>query len=403
MTSTATSTASSHRLPIAALARSDDGRLLAVACGAHVVLSDARRRLASTRTPTGALVRSLAVAPTGRAGEIRLLAVADDKRVYALRFDAGVLSVVGVRAFKKRLIACAFLSFECLAVADRFGDAFLCDWATLLAAGSTTSDAVPEHDEFAADFGTLSSITALLTLPPGTRRLAAANRDAQVFLVRVPEVYDIAAFCLGHEAFVTSLAYTSPAAAPHFTVLLSAGGDASIRAWNAVSGAPLADLQLRPDHTPLATLTGVEPVLPPHLVVRALAAFDNDVYYVTQPGAVYHVALAAGDGDTAGALRFLGPPHLLVPANASCVVAVAQGVWVATNDGTLALHAVGAAAPLCSVDDVAMPADSSAAVAAILKEIDPMLFQHQFDSHTRERGGDNDDNDNDNDDDDNND
>jgi hypothetical protein len=380
---------STANFPISSLAQSDDGRFLAYSAGPHVCLCDASHVLASTRdlAPTHrptALVRTVSISIAQQAGQkIRLAAVCDDKRLYAYEFvDGGSLRLVGMRAFKKRPITCAFAGGpDCIAVADRFGDAFLCDWAALRADGP-----VPEQDEFAADFGTLSTITALLPLPAASRRLAAANRDEQVFIVRLPEVYEITAFCLGHEAFVTSLAYTTPAAAPHLTVLLSAGGDASVRAWNAITGAPLAELQLRANHTPLATITGVEPVLAPELVIRALAAFDNDVYYVTQPGNVYRVRLGAAA--ESGALNFVGSPEIVIAdRRVSCIVAVAQGVWIATNDGSIELHTIGSSTPIRSIAGTAIQAPTSAEVTAILKEIDPMLFQHQFDSNTRERGG----------------
>jgi hypothetical protein len=380
-------------MPIGALVMSADGRYLLASAGPHIVLANATSRLvlASTRTTSeskpGALVRDVALFSVDAGALVRIACVSDDKRMYAYEWSSataangssGSLRFVGSRQFKKRPITCAFAGApDAVAVADRHGDAFLCDWSAL------RPDVTPEQDEFAADFGTLSSITALLPLPAGARRLAAANRDEQVFIVRVPEVYEIVAFCLGHEAFVTSLAYTTPAAAPHLTVLLSAGGDASVRAWNAITGAPLADFQIRPNHTPVATITGVEPILAPEFVIRSLAAFDNNVYYVTQNGAVFHILLAAGvDG---APLCFVGPPKLLVPANASCAVAVAQGVWLANNDGTIVLHASADGAVLGSIAGAAIPAESSEAAAAILKEIDPSLFQHQLDSNTRGRG-----------------
>ncbi len=321
-------------------------------------------------------------------GRIRVACVGDDKRLHCYEVSrgggGGGLVHVGSRGFKRRLLACAFVGDDAVAVADKFGDGFLCAWsADELGRGG----AVPVQDEFCAQFGTLSSITALLPLPPPLRRLAAANRDAQVFVVRLPDVHEIAAFCLGHEAFLTSLAHTAPPLAAGATLLLSAGGDASVRAWNAVSGAAVAELQLRPDHVPLDVVTGVEPPLPPSQVVRALAAFDVNVYFVTQDGRVHHVTLLGGGGG-GDAIRFSTPPRVLVDAHATCVAAAPDGVWVAFDDGRVELRATADGALVAAVADAALPAESAAARAAALDAIDPSQLMHQFDEKRRKAQGD---------------
>lgn len=389
----------SFSFPVASLQSSGELRVLVLSAGPHVRVVDATtgRVLActsqladATARPAG-LVRCASVHADAVGGSIRVACVADDKRLHCYELQrgggaTGVLQLVGSRAFKRRLMVCAFVAPDSVAVADKFGDAFLCSWsADQLGRGA----AVPEQDEFGAHFGTLSTVTALLPLPPALRRLAAANRDEQVFVVRVPDVHEITAFCLGHEAFVTALAHTAPALAAGATVLLSAGGDGSVRAWNAVSGAALAELQLRPDHVPLDVITGVEPTLPPAQLVRALAAFDVNVYFVTQDGRVHHVTLVA-DAAAAGALRFSTPPRVLVDAHATCVAAAPNGVWVAFDDGRVELRATADGALVTAVADAALPAESAAARDAALDAISPAHLMHKYDTRSKAGGAEND-------------
>ncbi len=377
---------SSFVYPVASLQQSADGRLLTVCAGTHVRVIDVQQRrvlactssLGTAGEKPGALARS-ACAVAFDADQVRVAVACDDKflHCYSLR-SGGALEHVGSRGFHRRLTSCAFVSTHSVAVADKFGDGYLVAWDSP-ALGKVPS--VPMQGEFSADFGSLSTITAMLPLPAALGRLACANRDAQVFVVRVPDVFEISAFCLGHEALVTSLAHTTPSVGGGTPILLSAGGDGSVRAWNAVSGAALADLQLRADHKPLDIITGVEDLLPATQVVRALSAFDVNVYFVTQDGCVRHVAL---EEDGSGAVRFSASQRVIVDKNATCVAASPEGVWVAFDDGRVELRATADGATLAAVDGVALPAESANARELALSEIDPMQLVHRFNQRSNE-------------------
>ncbi|KAK6036849.1 WD domain, G-beta repeat protein, partial [Cooperia oncophora] len=66
------------------------------------------------------------------------------------------------------------------------------------------------------------------------RRLLVADRDEKIRVSRYPEAYIIESFCLGHSAYVGSIA-------PHGNRLFSSGGDGIVHEWDVESGSSLAE------------------------------------------------------------------------------------------------------------------------------------------------------------------
>jgi hypothetical protein len=381
---------------------SADGRYLLASAGSHIVLANATSRLvlASTQTTSeskpGALVRDVAVFSVNGGAAVRIAGVSDDKRMYAYEWtttaakhdgSSGSLRFVGSRQFKKRPITCAFAGGpDAVAVADRHGDAFLCDWSSLRpdVTRCLSKTSLPPILALSAQS------RLLLPLPAGARRLAAANRDEQVFIR--PSARGVRDHCR---------LLSRPRGLCHFARIHHAGCGAAAHCA-ALGRRRRVGACLERHHgrsvgraanptqpyAPLATITGVEPMLAPELVIRSLAAFDNDVYYVTQNGAVYHILkLAAGVGGALTLLRWSAEAARRPPTPR------APSPW------RRACGSPTTTAPLCCMR---LPMVRSARLnrrrrdsgrverrgaAAILKEIDPSLFQHQFDSNTRGRGG----------------
>lgn len=109
--------------------------------------------------------------------------------------------------------------------ADRFGDVFevavpSLECETPKAAAPLPDDAAPLLGHFA----TMTDVAASET------RIASCDREGRVRVSRYPDAHDIISFCLGHTSFVTRVAWISEG------LLVSTGGDGTVRLWNADTG-----------------------------------------------------------------------------------------------------------------------------------------------------------------------
>jgi len=72
------------------------------------------------------------------------------------------------------------------------------------------------------------------------RFLATCDRDEKIRISHFPNAYNIRTFLLGHTSFVTSVLFLPNSS----DLILSTGGDSTVRLWNISSGKQLDSLQL---------------------------------------------------------------------------------------------------------------------------------------------------------------
>jgi len=103
-------------------------------------------------------------------------------------------------------------------VADKSGDAFL-------------YSALNWEEEGLLCLGHLSMLLDVITSADG-KYVITCDRDEKIRVSHLPNAYNIASYCLGHEEFVTSLALL-----PHdVSILVSCSGDGSLCLWDFVNG-----------------------------------------------------------------------------------------------------------------------------------------------------------------------
>ncbi|CEI97770.1 hypothetical protein RMCBS344292_11896 [Rhizopus microsporus] len=129
------------------------------------------------------------------------------KRVNALQFDSKATTVV---------------------VADKFGDVYC--------------HPMKEEDSEKLNpiVGHVSMVTDM-ALTPDDKYVITSDRDEHIRVSRYPNGYNIEAFCLGHTDVVTCVDILPW----NENLLVSAGGDGTIRVWEYVSGKQIQCLDLR--------------------------------------------------------------------------------------------------------------------------------------------------------------
>jgi tRNA (guanine-N(7)-)-methyltransferase subunit TRM82 len=125
---------------------------------------------------------------------------------------------------------------------DKFGD--------VLAARTATEPAAPAAAApgWELMLGHYCSLLTSVTVSATGRLVATTDRDQKVRVSVMPAdptqgAHSIQAYCFGHTAFVTCSAF---ARAGEAEVLLSGGGDGTLRMWDPLTGTALCSLELEP-------------------------------------------------------------------------------------------------------------------------------------------------------------
>lgn len=75
-----------------------------------------------------------------------------------------------------------------------------------------------------------------MALTPNNEFVIVCDRDEKIQVSRYPESYDIVAFCLGHQQFVTSISVLEQ----HQDRMVSVGGDGQLKLWDIRTGENLS-------------------------------------------------------------------------------------------------------------------------------------------------------------------
>ncbi|KAG7673529.1 hypothetical protein Ndes2526B_g03018 [Nannochloris sp. 'desiccata'] len=202
----------------------------------HLLLGgDSTTTAAATSTPHPATVRCIAFSKCGKF----LAAATDDKTTYLWSTDTW--QCIKTLKSPKKISAINFSTDgSLLLAANKFGDV------------GVTSTAVPEDGlsndtQFELFLGHYCSIITSLSLSNDGALLATTDRDGKVRINKMPEssplqgCHDIQCFGFGHTDFVSCSAFVQQG---DDEVLVSGGGDGTLRMWNKTTGAELAMLQL---------------------------------------------------------------------------------------------------------------------------------------------------------------
>jgi WD40 repeat protein len=138
-----------------------------------------------------------------------------------------------------------------LLFADKFGSVYR---ACAFDANAEAKDAVPwlksavmgkstYHDEIPMILGHYSTITQLIPVTgAGQKRfIVTTEKDEKIRVTSYPQTFNIVSYCLGHTKFVSCADYWIDG---DNIGLISGGGDATLMAWDLVSGRRLAALNV---------------------------------------------------------------------------------------------------------------------------------------------------------------
>ncbi|CDH50810.1 trna (guanine-n-)-methyltransferase subunitwdr4 [Lichtheimia corymbifera JMRC:FSU:9682] len=212
-----------HRIPFTKLVHSPTNSHLALANGKHFFIVDSstgnvlKSNDANDRKQEYMdLYRNMAFSQDGSL----LASAGEDKKINV--YDANDWSLKYSRNAVKRVNAIQFnKDASKIVIADKFGDVF-CHPAE-------KSDG--EEEKMAPILGHVSMITDM-TLSADEKYVVTADRDEHIRVSRFPNGYNIESFCLAHTDVVTSVKVV-----PWSTdLLVSAGGDNTVRVWQFVQG-----------------------------------------------------------------------------------------------------------------------------------------------------------------------
>jgi tRNA (guanine-N(7)-)-methyltransferase subunit TRM82 len=190
---------------------------------------------ATTSTPPPATVRCIAFSKCGKF----LAAATDDKKTYL--WSTYTWERIKTLISPKKISAINFSKDgSLLLAANKFGDV------------GVTSTAVSEaglsiDTQFELFLGHYCSVITSLSLSDDGTLLATTDRDGKVRINKMPEssplqgCHEIQCFGFGHTDFVSCSAFIQQG---DDEVLVSGGGDGTLRMWNKMNGAELAMLQL---------------------------------------------------------------------------------------------------------------------------------------------------------------
>ncbi|KAF6773356.1 hypothetical protein AHF37_07338 [Paragonimus kellicotti] len=167
------------------------------------------------------------------------------KKTVLLTHDSGILTPLGFTYDVDQLIVLNFFSYlprcaSCMCFSpdekyvifgERSGNVYKL----------TVSDftgLVGKSESLSLMLGHLSILTDV-AISDDCTLLATCDRDEKIRISRFSQPFVIEAFCLGHESFITQLAFC-----PRSYYLVSAGGDSFLRLWEARTGLELATFRL---------------------------------------------------------------------------------------------------------------------------------------------------------------
>ncbi|CAO3629296.1 unnamed protein product [Mucor hiemalis] len=132
------------------------------------------------------------------------------KRINAVHFDSDATHIVA---------------------ADKFGDVYRHD---------LKDDTPVSEDKQAPILGHVSMVTDML-MTPDDKYVITSDRDEHIRVSRYPNGYNIECFCLGHTDVVTVISLLPW----NESVLVSSGGDGTIRLWDYLKGTQIQLLDLK--------------------------------------------------------------------------------------------------------------------------------------------------------------
>ena len=229
---------SSIPYPPLALASSSDSVFVASGSSLHLWTHDT---LASTGRPSSSashntgLIRQIAVSPDGQ----HAATIADDKslRMYSLPS----LSLRSTRYTTKKVAHVSF-SPNGVIVSDKVGDVYEYPLDPVAESSSKPKTVALVTDpttnpEARLLIGHVSILTQHLLTPDG-RHLITADRDGHIRVSRYPATHVVERYLFGSDGFISALHIP----ASRLDILLSAGGENSLRIWEWQSGAELGSV-----------------------------------------------------------------------------------------------------------------------------------------------------------------
>ncbi|KAI9314989.1 WD40-repeat-containing domain protein [Dichotomocladium elegans] len=158
----------------------------------------------------------------------QLAVTGEDKKINV--YDCNDWSLKYTREAAKRVNALQFTKDNSkIVIADKFGDVY-----------SHPAEESNGDTKLAPILGHVSMITDM-TLSADEKFVITADRDEHIRVSRFPNGYNIESFCLGHTDVVTNIAVIPWAP----EIMISAGGDGTIRLWNFVLGKQLQSLEIK--------------------------------------------------------------------------------------------------------------------------------------------------------------
>lgn len=217
---------------VASLALQPAGKIVAVAVQTSLricALGGASPEDPVTHTAQSPM-RVVAFDTTGR----YFLSAGDEKLVQV--WDTESWKIVKTIKSPKKVTAAVFSACSSLiAFADKFGD--------VLTAGLQSEHDLQAEPIAAPLLGHLCSIVTSLAFSPDGKHIVSTDQDCKVRVSTMPKepqkgAHSIQSICMGHSVFAKCCAFLCPpdAAQP---VLLSGGGDSTIRSWNHLTGQQL--------------------------------------------------------------------------------------------------------------------------------------------------------------------
>lgn len=189
----------------------------------------------TTSTLQPATVRCIAFSKCGKF----LAAATDDKTTYLWSTDTW--ERIKTLISPKKISAITFSTHgSLLLAANKFGDVGVT--STVVSEAELSS-----HTQFELFLGHYCSVITSLTLSNDGTLLATTDRDGKVRINKMPEssplqgCHEIQCFGFGHTDFVSCSAFVQQG---DDEVLVSGGGDGTLRMWNKINGIELAMLQL---------------------------------------------------------------------------------------------------------------------------------------------------------------